>query len=107
MNRSIHWTRLSAALLILALAVVPGQISAQGGPWPPLEVQTGMETQDKLVRFDVLLKNVSNVDLVDVLVNATLPAGAAFVSFQPVSYAITGFDGQEMSYSVIKVPASP
>jgi inhibitor of cysteine peptidase len=105
MKQRLVWLRLSVAALVLVLAVWPGQTSAQGETWPPLQIQTGMQVQDKLVRFDIFVKNVSNTDLADVLVTATLPPGAAFVGFQPVSYATTSFDGQEMSYSIIKVPA--
>jgi len=105
MKQRVLWLRLSVIAVMLGLAVWPGQISAQGGPWPPLQVQTGIQMQDKLVRFDMFVKNVSSTDLADVLVKASLPAGAAFVGFQPASFATTSFDGQEMSYSIIKVPA--
>ncbi len=95
-----------SVMVILMLAVLPGEIWAQGG-WPPLEVTSSLhqQTDSGLYRYDVLLENVSDVDLIDVVVTLTLPEGVAFNHFEAIDYATTGFDGQSLSFTVLLLPA--
>ena len=95
-----------SALALLILMLLPAGVGAQGG-WPPLEVMGSLnEPADSgLSRYDVFLKNVSDVDLIDVVVTLTLPEGVAFNHFETIDYATTGYDGQSLSFTVLLLPA--
>lgn len=105
MSRRMAVVRLSAFLVILSLALLPGLTFAQGSVWPPLEIQTSTTAVDNLLRHDLMLKNLSDVDLADVMVTLSLPAGVEFNRFESISYATPKFDGKEITYTVLKVPA--
>lgn len=94
-----------AIVIVLAVVSLPGATNAQGSTWPPLEIQTALQPQGVLLRYDLVLKNVSDVDLVDVVVKSSLPSGTAFNRFESIDYATTGFDGSDISFTVLKVPA--
>lgn len=99
-------TVIPAVLFVLAAVVLPCPTEAQEGiPWPPLEIRTSTVPLGNLLRYDVLLTNLSDVDLVDVIVQAQLPAGTSFNRFEAIEYATTSFDGQNISFTVLKVPA--
>lgn len=105
---SVRFGASSVSLLLFALvlALLPGSTAGQEG-WPPLEIETTLQQQDDgdLFRYNVLLRNVSDIDLIDVIVASTLPEGATFNRFGMVEYATTSFDGQHVSFTVLKVPA--
>jgi kynurenine formamidase len=105
MGRGTILARVSAVCVILSLVLFPGLASAQGGVWPPLEVQTSTTAVGNLLRHDLVLKNLSDVDLADVVVTISLPSGAEFNRFEALSFATPKFDGKEITYTVLKVPA--
>ena len=52
-----------------------------------------------------MLKNASDLDLLDVILKSSLPPGTAFNRFEDIDYATTGFDGSDISYTILKIPA--
>jgi len=106
MGRKLLWSGFVAVLAVLGIVLGPAIGQAQEG-WPPLEVQTALVAQETpgLFRLDVILVNVSNIDLLDVIVTASLPEGATFNRFEALDYATTGFDGKAVSFIVLQLPA--
>jgi kynurenine formamidase len=105
MSRRLFVVRILAVLVLLSLALPPGLTFAQSGVWPPLEVQTSTTAVGNLLRQDLVLKNLSDVDLADVMVTLSLPTGVEFNRFESTSYSTPKFDGKEIAYTVLKVPA--
>lgn len=105
MGRKLLWAGL-VVLAVLGIVLVPAVGQAQEG-WPPLEVRTMLVAQETpgLFRLDVLLVNLSNIDLLDVIVTATLPETVAFNRFEASDYATTGFDGKAVSFIILQLPA--
>ncbi len=106
MSRCMAVARVLAVVVIFSLALLPSLAFAQGNVWPPLEIQSSTTPVDSLLRQDIILKNLSDVDLADVMVTLSLPAGVEFNRFETISYATPKFDGKEISYTVLKVPAN-
>lgn len=106
MKKKLLWMTSSVVLIMFTMILRLGAIEAQE-VWPPLEIETSLQPQDTagVFRYDVLLRNVSNTDLVDLVVTSSLPQGIAFTRFEPLDYATTGFDGKLMSFILLQVPA--
>ena len=106
MGKKLLWVNVSVVLVMLSIILAP-EISQAQEAWPPLEIQTSLQQQDTsgLFRFDVTLKNVSNIDLADVVITLSLPEGITFNRFETLDYATTGFDGKALSFIILRLPA--
>jgi kynurenine formamidase len=97
--------KLPIILMFLICMVLPGPASAQAG-WPPLEIETALQGQGDsgIFRYDILLTNTSDIDLIDVIISSPLPAGVTFNRFEAIDYATTSFDGERIAFTVLQLP---
>ena len=102
--RNARRTLLSLLVLALLLlsAGVRGTSAAENGDWPPLDLQlTGQTSADGLTTIYLNLHNKQNVELSEITVIGTVPAGATFVNAELISAANPGvYSGSGVTFQV-------